>query len=77
MKCVVKNGFHGTQVTIDTVPFSRLSDAQVARARKELCGMKDCSCDPFAYYADDTEYVIRYDSSSYPRRYYVEPAIHE
>lgn len=57
MKLTIKNAFHNTQVTINTEIFRDLTSNQITRARKKLCGMSDCICNPFDC-SDDSDYQI-------------------
>jgi hypothetical protein len=55
-KITIRNKFHNTEATLvpskiqeveqghEHVIFATLSDSQVRRADKVLCGMKDCKC---------------------------------
>lgn len=38
------NGFHNSSVSLNLPAHGRLSDYQIRRAKKELCGGADCSC---------------------------------
>ena len=49
MLCTIKNNFHGTEVTLDVIPYSKLTEDEVEYARKQLCGMDDCHCNPFTF----------------------------
>jgi len=42
-KLTLKNDLHGTEATV-IVKDGIISTASLKRARKKLCGMKDCAC---------------------------------
>ncbi len=46
MIITLKNNLHSTQVRLNATDH-RLSVGQVQRARRELCGIKDCTCGDF------------------------------
>ena len=43
---IIRNDFHGTsyRFRFTVAGHHTLCESQVARARKRLCGMQDCSC---------------------------------
>ena len=45
MKSVrLENDFHNTSTLVRLSDTHELSESQIARARRNLCGMEDCSC---------------------------------
>jgi hypothetical protein len=44
MMITMTNNYHGTSVRLRVKPWGRLSLGQVARARRELCGVEGCTC---------------------------------
>jgi hypothetical protein len=44
MTITARNEFHGTSVSVRPAQNGSLSLGQVAKIRRELCGMKGCSC---------------------------------
>ena len=45
MKITIKNHFHNTQAVIIVSNIGQvLTEAQITRAEKQLCGMADCVC---------------------------------
>ena len=44
MTITARNNLHNTSTTIRPAKNGALSLGQVAKIRRELCGMKDCSC---------------------------------
>ena len=40
----LSNDFHKTVVRLNTTEGKALSQSQIRRARKELCGISDCCC---------------------------------
>ena len=43
-RIILENHFHNTSVSFNTRPGQVLSASQVARARRELCGIEGCHC---------------------------------
>jgi len=44
MRITIKNHVHGTQSQINGEVGDRLSNAQINKLFKALCGMNDCTC---------------------------------
>jgi hypothetical protein len=47
MRLILKNDFHNTSVRLDVRPkhgYLRLSEYQIKRAKKALCGVLGCTC---------------------------------
>ena len=43
-KFEITNDFHGRTVTLRVIPAKPLTRNQVLRAKRELCGIKECRC---------------------------------
>lgn len=44
MMATLRNDFHNTYASVRYTPGEPLTDSQVKRAARKLCGMSDCRC---------------------------------
>lgn len=62
----VTNDFHNTQVTLRAREGEALTDSQIRRARRELCGVAGCMCGGAIGERGTQDYEVLIDGAGSP-----------
>jgi hypothetical protein len=71
MKITLRNQFHNTRTVVIAESNQILSDSQVRRAEKALCGMKDCGCGGILDNPREDRFAVRREDTRSGRWIYV------